>query len=587
MAQNYPFAKSRYFKKKRLRAADFERDQAYVENKIALLSQMVFGEGIALGLGVQRIDSDSILVEPGLAIDGSGRFLVVDKQVVCQVRTLPGFDTLSGETALLWLSYQEELFDPMFIFDGGDETTEYAGIKERFSFQLTDMRYVPPSAAESLLFFETVLFEDDELRVKQVVPRIFSSTWRTQLRLVIENYSPEQLGLDICYAPVILGFEGEDGNEPRLARHIFAEKGETVLPLTIVPKMVGHCVVFLLPENGFTIQKHGVSMTASETFQEECRIVPGNPAVELESQLTEQSLQDLPGEDAQGVPIATVRFVRYQDNFLLDDVAPVSGRVAVPYLKECLRRCAACFSPVQEGAGPHPPEQPARPEPETPRKPLAIRNKMTTGTVTLNTGMYKRAGGVLRSDEIAHDLGLGTVYVEFGIENEYPAVNMAQNRTDLLLGDVSLFEQASGTYDYTIDRGVRIHPDKGTFELAVRPRGEIRQSFLRLRWFAWRPDTLVERPVRAGTLLRLAPDVITVKPGDVVDFVPVFSGGAASPCDFFVEGRRGGIITRDGVYTAPDRPGLYQVTAQTQDRPEESAHGFVIVKEAENGPDDV
>lgn len=587
MAQNYPFTKSRYFKKKRLRAADFERDQAYVENKIALLSQMAFGKGIALGLGVQRIDSDSILVEHGLAVDGLGRFLVVDEPAVCRVRTLPGFDSLTGETALLWLSYQEELFDPMFVSDGEDEATEYAGIKERFSFQLTDMQYVPPAAAEQLLFFETVLFEDDELRVKQIIPRMLSSNWKTELKLVIENYCVESLELDISYAPVIPGFTGEDGNEPCLARHICAEKGVTVLPLAIVPIMVGQSVVLSLPKSGFSLRKHGVSTTASEIFQQTCRVVPENPAVELEPQLTERPMQELLGEDAQGVPIAAIRFVRYQDNFLLDDVVPVSERIAVPYLKECLRRFEACFTPVQTESDPDCPAQPVYPEPGTPEKPLVERTRMTTGTLTLNTGMYKKAGDVLQSDEIAHGLGPGTVFVEFGIENVYPAVNMDQNRTDLLLGDVSLFEQAGGTYNHTFDRGVRVHPDKGTFEVAVRLCGELRRSSLRLRWFAWRSNEQAERPGHAGTLLRLAPDVISVEPGAVVDFVPVFSGGAASPCDFFVEGKHAGIVTRDGVYTAPEKPGLYQVTAQTRGRPEECAHGFVIVKEAEDGPDSV
>lgn len=581
MPQNYPFTKSRYFKKKRMRSADFVRDQAYVENKIALLSQTALGEGIALGLGVQRIDSDAILVEPGLAIDGLGRFLVVDEPAVCRVRTLSGFDTLTGETAHLWLSYHEELFDPMFVADSGSEAAEYAGIRERFSFYLTDKRCVPPTAAEQALFFETVLFEDDELCVRQIVPRILSSTWRTQLRLVIDSCSSESLELDICYAPVIPGFSGEDQKEPRLEQHLSVEKGETVLSLTIIPKMAGQSVSISLPESGFSLIKRGVRMESLQAFREECQVVAGNPVEKLEPQLTAQSLRDLLEEETQGVLIASVRFVRCEDKFLLDDVIPAGRRFTVPYLKEQLHRCAACYIPSPEDSAQEDTTQTE--DPGEPDKPQSEQSKMTTGTVVLSTGMHKRAGDLLQTDEIAHGLGLGTVYIEFGIENVYPAVNVDQNRTDLLLGDVSLFEQASGTYDCTFDRGVRIHPDKGTFELALRPHGELRQSSVRLRWFAWRPDELVERKVNTGSLIRLVPDVITVEPGAAITFAPVFSGGTGLLCDFFVEGKHAGVITQDGVYTAPDKPGLYQVYAQTKGRVEERAHGFVLVKEAEDG----
>lgn len=584
MPQNYPFIKSRYFKKKRMRSADFIRDQAYVESKIALLSQMALGEGIALGLGVQRIDSDAILVEPGLAIDGLGRFLVVDEPAVCRVRTLDGFNALTGETARLWLSYHEELFDPMFVADGGSEAAEYAGIRERFSFHLTDMRCVPPTAAEQILFFETVLFEDDELCVRQIIPRMLSSTWRTQLGLVIDSCSSEPLALDISYAPVIPGFSGEDQKEPRLEQHISVEKGRTVLPLTIIPGAVGQSVPISLPESGFSLTKRGVRMEASQAFREECQVVAGNPAEKIERRLTAQSLRELLEEETQGVLIASVRFVRCGDKFLLDDVIPAGRRFTVPYLKEQLHRCAACYTPNPKDYAREDLAQTGHTKEEDRNKPQYGQNRMTTGTVVLNTGMHKKAGDLLQTDEIAHGLGLGTVYIEFGVENVYPAVNTDQNRTDLLLGDVSLFEQASGTYDCTFDRGVRIHPDKGTFELALRPHGELRQSSVRLRWFAWRPDELVERKVSAGALIRLVPDVITVEPGAVVNFVPVFSGETSLLCDFFVEGKQAGVITRDGVYTAPDKPGMYQVYAQTRGRAEERAHGFVLVREAENGP---
>lgn len=75
---------------------DFERDQDFADRKLSFLNHWVFGSGVAFGLGVQRIDSDSLLVEPGVAIDSQGRYLIVDEPTICRIRALDGFEAVRG-----------------------------------------------------------------------------------------------------------------------------------------------------------------------------------------------------------------------------------------------------------------------------------------------------------------------------------------------------------------------------------------------------------------------------------------------------------------------------------------------------------
>lgn len=579
--QLYPFSKNRYFKGKRMRSLDFEREQVFFDHKLAFINHWNFGEGIALGLGVQRVDSDTLLVESGFAIDEQGRYLIVDEPAICRVRTLDGFDDVSGETAVLWLSYKEEKFDPVFIADERGESQDHAAAMERFSFTLSDKCPLPSTAADRLLFSDTILFEDDELRIRQIIPKVLSSGWHTQLQLVVESFCLEEIEVELYYAPIIPGFTAVDtGGTIELSQRLQVARGETVLPFSICASTAAQIVCISLPESSFFIEKRGSRMRAQYEFHEDFTVVHGDPMEPLEEKLLAQSPQDLWNQGSPGIPIAHLRFVRYDGGCLLDDVIPLGKDrlIAVPYLREQLRRAKTFFTPVHAA---NDALHTATKRVDAPKNLQMENQRMTTGTITLNAGLHLKEGKILCSEELSHDLGLGTVFVSFGVENIYPAVNLNKNRTDLLLGDVTLFEQASGTYESNFDRGVRVHPEKGTFELAVRLRGELRQAALRLRWFAWRPDELVPYAEHTGALIRLEPDVIYVAPGAVVTFVPVFIDGAGRPCNFSVVGKQAGIITRDGVYTAPEKEGLYQVSAQIQDKAGEAVKAFVIVRQEE------
>lgn len=582
--QQYPFSKSRYFPHKRMRSSDFIQDQEYIEGKLAFFSRLGFGKGAALGLEVQRIDGDSLLVSPGFAVDGCGRWLIVDEPAICRLRTIPGFDTLCGETALLWLTYCEELTDAMFVPGERDEVREYASARERFSFCLTDMRRLPQPLGDHVLFSDVILFEDGDLRIRQVIPKVLPAGGMVQLRLVVESFCLEPLEIYLRYAPQLPGFLLKDGRPLLLERTLRLNRGETTLALTGRLSTTAQAVLLSLPEHGFLLEKRGIRLRGQCEVQEELPVTQ-DPLPALRDRLLSQGPQELwTDELEEGVPIAGLRLLRYGDQTLLSDAFPLSKgcRAELPCLEARLRHCQGFFPKDQASVQP----PPKAPGPPVPPAASSGQRLMSTGVVTLNTGLHLQEGNILCSDETAHELGPGTVFVEFGVENIYPAPGMDRNYTDLLLGDASLFAQASGTYDCSFDQGVRVHPEKGTFELAVRLKGELRQSALRLRWFAWRPGEDAGPGVQSGTLLRLEPDVTHIAPGGMIDFVPIFAQGTGMPCDFMVLDKHSGTITPNGIYTAPKKEGLYQICAQIRDMPETRVSAFAIVRTPAEEPAD-
>lgn len=265
--QSFPFSKNRYFPHKRMRSSDFIREQAYVEQKLAFLSRWDFGAGVALGLEVLRMDGDSLLVSPGFAVDGYGRWLIVDEPAICRIRTLHGFDALHGETALLWLAYHEEHTDPMFVPGDQGEVREYAAARERFSFYLTDMRLLPEAVGRSTLFSDVILFEDEDLRIRQVIPQILPGHGLVQIRLIVESFRAEPLDIALRYSPELPSIQAADSGRPLgFDQSIRLGAGETTLTLTGKLDTTAQAVLPVFTGKGIPAGKAGPSAAGAMPF---------------------------------------------------------------------------------------------------------------------------------------------------------------------------------------------------------------------------------------------------------------------------------------------------------------------------------
>ena len=89
----FPFERNKYFYGKLLTVDDFETEQRYMNDKRRVLNRFLYGTGVVCGLNVVPIDDMTISVEPGLALDFSGREIVVDTPAVKKLSMIDGFDS--------------------------------------------------------------------------------------------------------------------------------------------------------------------------------------------------------------------------------------------------------------------------------------------------------------------------------------------------------------------------------------------------------------------------------------------------------------------------------------------------------------
>ena len=147
----FPLSRNQYFPGKQLVTRDMEAEQRYFNDKRRLLNSLLHGNGIVCGLTVTAVkqsasdsteDGVSVVVEPGLAIDGSGREIVVPEQVYLRLSDLDGFDADTGQAnlAFLCVEYAEIPREPMHsILDNAVSGDNFNRVEETYRFYLTYM----------------------------------------------------------------------------------------------------------------------------------------------------------------------------------------------------------------------------------------------------------------------------------------------------------------------------------------------------------------------------------------------------------------------------------------------------------------
>lgn len=110
-----PFIRNQYFFGKLLTQRDMEAEQVYLNNKRRLINFLMYGSGVVCGMSVLKVDGQTIAVESGMALDGLGRELVLDKPVITRLSEVCGFEQDRGTAlyAYLCAEYAEIPREPM------------------------------------------------------------------------------------------------------------------------------------------------------------------------------------------------------------------------------------------------------------------------------------------------------------------------------------------------------------------------------------------------------------------------------------------------------------------------------------------
>ena len=584
----YPFERNRYYAGKMLTSADFQAEQTYFNNKRRFLNSVMFGSGIVCGLGVFSLDDLSILVESGVAIDGMGREIVIDSSVVKKLSAIDGFDELRSNYASLCLSYEEKEVHTVYSVNqtNTDKDYEYNRITEGYRLFLMDKEDIPLSyEMESEFLVKDILFEDENFRIDYLMPATVCRGRQVKAMLRVTKLSALDARLTYKCTLQIPAFTAPDGGHEIEVNidNLILEPGRSIDYdyWMMVQDIPADETNIILKSGSVNVSENGESIAAPNNFTIRVNLsdIPPRDLVNTEIGKVNLEMKSV-GSQGDYIRLADITLVRTDQAYIIEELielnvksyitAPAQEMLRAGYM-DFFTKNADITSPAKKVSENN--DQPkVKIEPSSPQ--------IATGVLEIPLGEMPKKGDIYYSGEIMHGLGKGNVYVDVGYEfiNEDKSISSSAKST--IFGNPELFENEQVNV-VNAETAIRILNDKGSFVVAARLLENVDYLMLTYRWVAIKFPTgndleLMEETT--GKSISAATPTVVLGTKESHFFGVEYHNMEPSSITYELTEPNSGEITADGVYTAPNKDGVYEICIYCTDMPLICTYAYAIVK---------
>ncbi len=599
----FPMERNRYFHGKMLTARDLEAEQSYYNNKRRLINRCIFGAGVVCGLGVYLNDDTSFSVETGLALDYSGREIVVTSPIIRKLQMIEGFETLVGhEQAYLCLEYEEQMREPVNNIGVADsDSRQFNKIEEGFRLYLDTQE---PDA--NTLFGESgrnhvqVLYSSKGLGIYQVIPTVVMADQEFSVRYVVVK-GTEQPPVSFEYSFESEYLKSVDSDTIRIVFNEDKNSGRDIhfMDYTLRAASVSDMQVpFGKGKATFSLSMGDIDDQVEFAQKYDIYICKDRSSYEKMLNIRLSSLErQMSGEDTP-IYLAKIDYVSAGSTYILRKIT------ALPFEQR------TSGSPV-EFAGNQVLENKAskashevlksvttevemlkywqKPEVSAKYNPDKQSLNFHFGLASSEAYDYATSSGVVGvplsgairvnsryvSDEVPHNLGIGHVSLSFAVE-----FGEGENRK-LLFGNGDIFSSKNeGKNVPKVEVAGILYPETGTFRVGVRCLDHVEGHIIRVRWFAYKVtrDTADMRS-RDIVSIKIKPGIYKMKVLERIQFEAKVNGTADKKVIWSVQDAEGGKIDQNGLYQAPSIAETYEIVATSTADPTAKTSAFVIVEE--------
>ncbi len=586
----FPYERNRYYYGKLLSVDDFESEQKYMNDKRRLINRFMHGFGVVCGLGVVPVGDDTISLEAGFALDFSGREIFVEKPVLQKLSGIDGFSACTSDGCIyLCIEYAEYEKDPVYHVtnpEPDDESVCHNKTAEGYHIFLTGQEPVQNTGALSYYEDVTLIYRGNNVRISQIFPNYVKSGSDFDFLLVVENMGqklPISFGYELC-------LEHVSKNRKKWVRIFFDEEqhekaSRYEIPITLRAFDVKNTTGSVsLKERSFWL-KAGEHVLEDGAHENASSILYPTQAVNTvkiitdriqkaasQAYFTEAMQEILNGNHRQNIYLARISLIRAADAVIIDNVTPMPfGQYICSDILSSIREKAAederkelknrldrfPEEPLPESAAQEtPPEEAAHPE-------------TAEGVINIELGIGGLTGQIFFSQPTAHGLGPGDAFL-------LCRVACGENGRYLCGGADGIFEEEGMVHG---DLAVRTDRTEGTFVVGLKLTKPTTAERVSIHWMAFQNERDVPETGRRELFIR--PDMVYLSLREDYSFEAQFTGVKDRRILWSVREPGGGTIDENGLYSAPDAPGIYEITARSAVWQDITASAFVVVRDTQ------
>lgn len=567
----FPFERNQYYYGKLLSVNDFEMEQKYMNDKRRTINRLLFGSGVVAGMYVLQVDDNTISVERGLALDYSGREILIDEPIVQKLSLIEGFGSYEElhkdhGYVYLCLEYAEQQSEPVYHIVGKNTPNggDYNKIKESYRLFLTDQEPENDHLSIREWYTDTqTIYWGNGIRIRQSVPRFAHSGGKARLKIEVENMGQQQL-FSFSYNLSLSCMSYEGKSDLRVSfQEAFFEKASRyeITYLLDVHDVKGVEGVVEIDEGSFRLSVEQRQLTATAQGRQTVKITMCSEIAEMQEHYYQENMETFLRNDyQQSIYLAKISLLQAGETYVIQKVENMPFQQYVPgselnatiqqMLLEGMHSVEKNSLLGVEAGAHHEHDSGLR---------------VAEGETVLYLGAGATRGKRFFSGEIVHGLGVGQTVI---------VLSQVETGNTQVYGSSEVFEDQ----DPIVELAARLDRDKGSFVIGARVVEETMKDTLRVHWMAFKDiHSIVEEKKERRIFIN--PNVVELHIRETCYLEAVCSNMKDKRLKWSVRDNCG-TVDNNGMYTAPNTTGVFEVTVQSTAYPEVKASAFVIVREA-------
>lgn len=577
-----PFERNRYFYGKLLSVDDFETEQKYMNDKRRMMNRYLHGTGVVCGMNVIAVDDTTLSIEMGLALDFAGREIVIPAPVTKKLAMMDGFDTYAESKEdkgylYVCIDYDETEKEAVHSIAGnydGASGTEYNKYAEGYRLYLTDMEPERSLGTISNLYEENkTLYWGNGIRVKQIMPRYANSNGVCEVRVIVENMGqrqPVSFSYDLelnCLSSKGKSYHKVTFDENDYDKSARYEKSYYLDTMAVndvygSAKLIGNSFELIIGER---------KVKAKAQCENQVYITQNNIKRELFKNYYLNAMENISKDSyQQSIYLAKVAVIRAGKSYIIDNVEnlPFSQYISNSSLNaaivELINR-QLDLGQLGVGTSAHDESAAALVESRS-----HSDYQMTSGFIVMNLGIGGMVGQKFFSTPITHGLGLGRVDIILG------SAYFLRDESETVYGSADIFEDKEA--EFNADLAAKTDSQNGTFIIGMRLNQMTSAQQVKIYWTAIKNNS-EDGALNDKRSIMIQPNMLYMNLRESYYLEAKVSGTIQTDVKWHVKEDDGGTIDENGMYTAPNQVGVYEVICESTVYSDMRASAFIVVRD--------